>query len=1029
MLLRARRLGLRARPLPLRGPSVALQLPYGSFFRKWLRSAQTKPTSTHNGEDLESSEQPGENHDDSSQGLFWDPQAGEEVRSRSSNESHESTGLSRYPSSQYTRKPRRITQREHKPLKRLNRLGAQFLAPSTLLEDSRKEYQGERKPVERLTRGGPSGESRATFRFVQSTPDHEEPFRFANFDQRHEELPGFEFKEDDDSLNQSGQASSGITRHHGRKPFEDANPKQGKAKRPDSKAGKSNKKDSKVVRKSKKGISRNQIPGRKGRQSVAVKGKKTASKASSTKHKKSGRKDTTETYIPPGTPGQSRIAKRSEVIHRVAARNLELIPLPIHTQEVPQLSYSLDRVLFNPGVYYLQDPRSHVYNFDPYLETLMPVNEFNFESIRDFVESSRDVSLTDVAQKFRKKYVGSTSSTTGALTHFHFLISQWRRLNFSMLSRSFKETSDNFTEFYRMATPLFLRYKPDTCTYAMDADKEFDTANVLSRLGQSIEKLLTLPKDEFERYRRSNESPLPETRPEAYHYSTIGDFVLRSQLDAHDPRLPGAGMFDLKSRAVVAVRMAVQRSEMTGYQIRYGQGEWESYEREQYDMARSTLLKYSLQARIGRMDGIFLAYHNVERIFGFQYMSLSEMDRVLHDQSDRALGDQEFLLSATLLNRVLDRATEKYPGTTIRFHFETREGDAPFMYVFAEPMSDERAAAIQNSNKEKVKAMERAMLGLDTESESVLDSEAREEWRDLNERVQEELNVDEQNDEDAAAAAAAEGDEEEDEDEDESEALDDDEDKEENEDVEEANEQGDEGEEDEELDQADEEDEGSSISEESEAEDIGEEVTDSENERGIADETEASSEASEYGTESNANGMGPDIAAENTEREQTDRDLLVMILTVRNKVNNEYVTRPNNLSASDFWELEYSIQEVTDPDRAWALYNRTRERRRKRHESIEDKTNLTKIDYFRRILWEFSQSGREWRKEEDERQRKMGPKVVYKERHSHGHGHHHGSRAGRNDKQVHGAAAEGGEVATDDVGDYMNWLYRGGDKE
>ena len=36
--------------------------------------------------------------------------------------------------------------------------------------------------------------------------------------------------------------------------------------------------------------------------------------------------------------------------------------------KVPRLSFDLSRVLFNPGVYQLQDPRSRVYNFDPYLE-------------------------------------------------------------------------------------------------------------------------------------------------------------------------------------------------------------------------------------------------------------------------------------------------------------------------------------------------------------------------------------------------------------------------------------------------------------------------------------------------------------------------------------------------------------------------------------------------------------------------------------------------------------------------------------
>lgn len=145
---------------------------------------------------------------------------------------------------------------------------------------------------------------------------------------------------------------------------------------------------------------------------------------------------------------------------------------------------------------------------------------------------------------------------------------------------------------------------------------------------------------------------------------------MRSQLDAHDPRLPGAGIFDLKTRAVVSIRMNHREYEQgLGYQLRYARGEWESFEREFYDMTRATMLKYSLQVRMGRMDGIFLAYHNIERIFGFQYLTLSEMDQVLHGQADTCLGDQEFKLSIGLMEELLDRATKKFPETVSVFIF------------------------------------------------------------------------------------------------------------------------------------------------------------------------------------------------------------------------------------------------------------------------------------------------------------------------------------------------------------------------
>ena len=139
---------------------------------------------------------------------------------------------------------------------------------------------------------------------------------------------------------------------------------------------------------------------------------------------------------------------------------------------------------------------------------------------------------------------------------------------------------------------------------------------------------------------------------------------MRSQLDAKDPRLPGTGVFDLKTRAVVSIRMNHKKyEEGSGYQLRHALGEWESFEREFYDMTRATLLKYSLQVRMGRMDGIFLAYHNIERIFGFQYLSLPDLDAVLHGQRDTTLGDQEFKLSISLVDELLTRATAAFPDT------------------------------------------------------------------------------------------------------------------------------------------------------------------------------------------------------------------------------------------------------------------------------------------------------------------------------------------------------------------------------
>ena len=406
-------------------------------------------------------------------------------------------------------------------------------------------------------------------------------------------------------------------------------------------------------------------------------------------------------------------------IKTIEAESLKLVPVAVKQPPVPGLSYGLERVLFNPGVYHLQDPRSRVFNFDPYLQTIMPVNEFDFTALKQYITSSRDKALLATAKAEKKKYTGSTSSMTAALAHFHFLLSQWRPVNTGALSQNFPVELNTFTTLQRSPSAIFLRWRDGT--YAIDADKQYDNANILSMLGKSMEKLLTLTTEDFEKYRKENSDQISEqarNEAESFHYTTIGDFLLRSQLDAHDPRLPGTGMFDLKTRAVVSIRMDTSGYEQgSGYEIKGRHGEWESFEREYYDMIRAAFLKYSLQVRMGRMDGIFVAFHNTERIFGFQYISLPEMDYALHGTENTTIGDCEFKLSLELLNRVLDRATTKYPEKSLRLHFETRGGNSetPFMYIFAEPVEEERIIEIQESNKEAIEKFEKRVLGMDPE--------------------------------------------------------------------------------------------------------------------------------------------------------------------------------------------------------------------------------------------------------------------------------------------------------------------------
>ncbi|KAB8256054.1 mitochondrial protein Pet127-domain-containing protein [Aspergillus pseudonomiae] len=433
---------------------------------------------------------------------------------------------------------------------------------------------------------------------------------------------------------------------------------------------------------------------------------------------------------------------------KVESKDLQLNPLDVETAPVPRLSFGLERVLFNPGVYHLRDPRSRVYNFDPYLGQIMPVTEFDFDALKDYITSSKDHTLRDIAVKEKKKYIGSSSSMTSVLSHFHYLLSAWRGVDIRTLSQGFPDKLRSFTRLLRAPSAMFLRYQDGV--YAIDADKEFESANILMNLGKSMEKLLTLPKDDFERYRRSSENKISaeeeQAIPESYHYSTLGDFLMRSQLDAYDPRLPGTGMFDLKTRAVVSIRMDARNFERgLGYEIQNRYGAFESYEREFYDMIRAAFLKYSLQVRIGRMDGIFVAFHNIERIFGFQYVSLPEMDQTLHGQYDTALGDTEFRLSLALWNKILDKVTAKFPERSIRLHFETRDAQTPFMYIFAEPVTDDEIHSIQTRNQAEIDAYQRRVLNLaPSEEEDAPSTDGKEEVQPSSGSDKQEGSVDEE---------------------------------------------------------------------------------------------------------------------------------------------------------------------------------------------------------------------------------------------------------------------------------------------
>lgn len=648
-------------------------------------------------------------------------------------------------------------------------------------------------------------------------------------------------------------------------------------------------------------------------------------------------------------------------IESMTADDLQLVPVEKGELYVPNLSYGLERVLFNPGVYHLQDPRSGVFNFDPYLRSVMPVNEFDFDALKEYVTSSRDKVLLSKTIEEKKKYTGSTSSMTSALAHFHFLLSQWREINPGALSQNFPVDHLNFTQLQRAPVSIFLRYRDGV--YAIDADKQFDTGNILMMLGKSMEKLLTLPNEDFEKYRKSNPEKVPgEARDgsEEFHYSTLGDFLLRSQLDAHDSRLPGTGMFDLKTRAVVSIRQDIEGYELgQGYEIRARFGKWESYEREYYDMIRAAFLKYSLQVRMGRMDGIFVAFHNITRIFGFQYIGIDEMDYALHGTHDPTIGDSEFKLSIGMLNKVLDRATEKYPKRSLRLHFETtqQEGQTPYMTILASPYEEDKIEKIQNTNKAQIEVLEKALMGKEdlksqpTGSEvQAMDADGSEDvefpssiaMEDESEPIEEYVFL---KDDDATNAL---------------------EDTAEITSEEQAVKETDASEDAEVIEQGQ---DGDFVDEDANPESdltTDDYIVDEDSGETIADELPAKQKLSDKNSWSRAPKF-----TQTVREEEIPSELMGMTLFIRNKVNGEYVQRPEQITEDDNWEVEYALTDLEESS-VPTIYQKMRQR----HAKIFSPRTFDEENRFIMELRERSRNGREWRAKEDEIERKRGIKVL-----------------------------------------------------
>ncbi|OWZ28709.1 hypothetical protein C356_06332 [Cryptococcus neoformans c45] len=341
---------------------------------------------------------------------------------------------------------------------------------------------------------------------------------------------------------------------------------------------------------------------------------------------------------------------------------------PPREMKVARLRKGLNRVLFSPGIHQLRDPRTGVWNFDASLSDIPQPQDFAFHRCPSYITPSQDMELLDLAQKYACRFLGSTSTVSKSLSQIYFALSGGRGIDTSILSQDFSTERSDFTRGAELPASIVLN-RLGKRIYSVDNDKTYDVDNILSDFGHILEKMLTSEAKDLKRFLLSSpeESVLDagRTEREAYHYKKIGSMLLRSQLDCYHPDLPGSGVFDIKTRACFPIRYdSANYLANSVYDIFKDRGYTGSYEREYYDLMRAVMLKYSFQVRIGGMDGIFLAYHNTSRIFGFQYVPLTEIDQRIFGSSEMA--DAAFKISVTVLQKLLDLSIKAFSGVDVK---------------------------------------------------------------------------------------------------------------------------------------------------------------------------------------------------------------------------------------------------------------------------------------------------------------------------------------------------------------------------
>lgn len=334
-------------------------------------------------------------------------------------------------------------------------------------------------------------------------------------------------------------------------------------------------------------------------------------------------------------------------------------------EKIPTLNSTLEPIIAHKGIYQLSEmagkmsPKEHAH-----LAHILQPDQIDFEQIGAYTHSSQDTKLLSFAKSLNCKLITSTSACSSFLSHVHFFISTFSEPNLTFLY--------NFYGFDRVKYMNAQKKPYSHCLRLVDKENgiwgldSFPSIfephhKILMDMGKILERVYTMEPDHFQALFNKNKLNLadyPELETDYHRYMVMNKTIaLRSQIDCRSSIGGEDIIFEIKTRAVAPVRYDVANyQDYLDYPLSQLCGSLCSYEREFYDLVRGGLLKYYFQLKIGDMNGAFVGYHNTVKNFGFEYIKMSSIEKVIFGSTHKA--DTSFAISTKIMSEVIKRTIE-----------------------------------------------------------------------------------------------------------------------------------------------------------------------------------------------------------------------------------------------------------------------------------------------------------------------------------------------------------------------------------